>query len=468
MRGLIYPQRPAGIGLSGGSRLLSVITLGLALATPMAGEAHAEHRVALVIGNGAYRNVAHLINPTNDAKLIANALTHDGFVVSEIDDANRDGLVTALRSFAHEADDADWAVIYYAGHGIEMGGTNYLIPVDAKLETDRDVGLEAIPLDQVMSAIEGARGIRLVILDACRNNPFATTMKRTAGSGRDVGRGLGRVEPAQATLVAYSAKDGSIARDGEGADSPYASALAKHLTEPGVEVDKLFRLVRDDVQDATGKNQEPFVYGSLPGHQDFFFAPPAETNQTQDVSSREPIPPPLPPKQDVYFVERNGKSLGPLTIDQVKQEIANHGIEPGTLIWRPGDAGWRPAKEVVEIEPLLAALPPPLPSPTRDWNKFVLGTWQWTATPSAGVTQNFVVQYRADGTVVGVVRQAIRGVQGGPQAFAGTWTAQPTSSERFTFVLAILGQAPSTSVLRRIDDNTVTDDKGLVAHRTGS
>jgi uncharacterized caspase-like protein len=125
-----------------------------------------------------------------------------------------------------------------------------------------------------MSAIEGAHALRLVILDACRNNPFATTIKRTAGAGRDVGRGLARVEPTQATLVAYSAKDGSIAQDGDGADSPYAVALAKHLTEPGVEVDKLFRLVRDDVEAATGKNQAPFVYGSLPGHEDFYFRPP--------------------------------------------------------------------------------------------------------------------------------------------------------------------------------------------------
>jgi protein-disulfide isomerase len=248
--------------------------------------AHAESRVALVIGNGAYQNVAHLPNPVNDANLIADALRQDGFAVTLADDLDRTALANTLRTFGHQADNADWAVIYYAGHGMEMAGINYLIPVDAKLETDRDVGLEAVPLDQVMSAIEGARALRLVILDACRDDPFAAAIKRTAGAGRDIGRGLARVEPAQATLVAYSAKDGSIARDGDGADSPYALALAKHLTEPGVEINKMFRLVYDDVQDATGKGQQPFLYGAVPGREDFYFRP-AATTATQGSASTE-------------------------------------------------------------------------------------------------------------------------------------------------------------------------------------
>jgi protein-disulfide isomerase len=235
--------------------------------------AHAETRVALVIGNGAYENVAHLTNPANDAKLVADSLKRDGFGVTLADDLDRDSLAKALRNFRRAADNADWAVVYYAGHGMEIGGINYLIPVDAKLETDRDVGLEAVPLEQVTSAIEGARAFRLVILDACRDNPFVTTIKRSGAGGRDVARGLGRVEPAEATLVAFSAKDGSIASDGDGADSPYALALAKHLTEPGIEVSKMFRLVYDDVQDATGKNQQPVLYGSVSGRHDFFFRP---------------------------------------------------------------------------------------------------------------------------------------------------------------------------------------------------
>jgi uncharacterized caspase-like protein len=196
-----------------------------------------------------------------------------GAGVTLADNLYRERLIKALRAFASEADNADWAIVYFAGHGIEMAGTNYLLPVDAKLLTDRDVDFEAVPIGQVMSAIDGAHQLRMVILDACRKNPFAVTLKRTAGESRDVGRGLARIEPTRGTEVVFSAKEGTIAADGDGADSPFATALARHLTEPGVEVDKLFRLVRDDVLDATGNEQEPFVYGSLPGRQDFYFRP---------------------------------------------------------------------------------------------------------------------------------------------------------------------------------------------------
>jgi uncharacterized caspase-like protein len=176
----------------------------------------------------------------------------------------------ALRTFTREADKADWAVIYYAGHGIEVGGVNYLIPIDAKLEIDRDAQFEAVALTQVISSVEGAKKMRLIILDACRDNPFAQQMKRSIAS-RSVARGLASVEPDGGTLVAYAAKHGEVALDGDGANSPFVTALIKRLPTPGIEINKLFRLVRDDVMAATGRKQEPFVYGSLPG-EDFFFA----------------------------------------------------------------------------------------------------------------------------------------------------------------------------------------------------
>ena len=227
-------------------------------------------RVALVIGNSAYQNVPSLNNPANDATLIVEALKTDGFSVTMADNLDHEAFITALKTFAEEADNANWAVVYFAGHGIEIGGTNYLIPVDAKLRTDRDVGFEAIPIDQVMNAVDGAHQLRVVILDACRNNPFAETMKRSTGVFRAVNRGLARIEPTQGTVIVYSARPGQIAADGDGADSPFAMALADHLTDPGVEVLKLFRLVRDDVLAATGNGQEVFQDSSLPGT-DFFF-----------------------------------------------------------------------------------------------------------------------------------------------------------------------------------------------------
>jgi uncharacterized caspase-like protein len=181
-------------------------------------------------------------------------------------------LLEELRAFANEADRADWAVVYFAGHGIEFGGTNYLIPTDARLVSDRDISFESIALDQVLLAVEGARKLRMVILDACRDNPFVQTIAR-ANPTRSLGRGLARVEPEGATLVAYAAKAGQVALDGTGENSPFVAALIKHIETPGLEVNFLFRKVRDDVLAATERRQEPFVYGSLPAEAFYFRNP---------------------------------------------------------------------------------------------------------------------------------------------------------------------------------------------------
>ena len=230
-------------------------------------------RVALVIGNSAYRSVSLLPNPSRDAELVGAALRRTGVEdVTVAHDLDRDGMIATLKAFAQKADAADWAVIYYAGHGIEVGGSNYLVPVDARLESDRDVPDEAVSLDRILSSIEGAHKLRLVVLDACRNNPFAQQMKRTNAS-RAIGRGLARVEPTGATLVVYAAKEGTTAADGDSGNSPFAVSFANRVVESGVEINKTFRFVRQDVLAATGNGQEPFVYGSLPPV-DFFFVPP--------------------------------------------------------------------------------------------------------------------------------------------------------------------------------------------------
>src|SRR6202162_1377382 len=226
----------------------------------------AEKRVALVLGNSAYQNVAPLANPVNDGAVVAATLKAAGFDVGD----SRHDLPAAetrrvLRDFADRARDADIAVVYYAGHGMEVDGTNYLIPVEAKLERDTNVFDEAFSLDRVLLAIEPAKQLRLVILDGCRANPFAGNMKRTVAS-RSVGRGLAKIEPASPnTLIAYSAKAGSTAQDGDDKNSPFTIALAKHLTTPGLDVRRAFGFVRDDVLRNTGNRQEPFVYGSLGG-----------------------------------------------------------------------------------------------------------------------------------------------------------------------------------------------------------
>ncbi|MEK9283592.1 MULTISPECIES: caspase family protein [unclassified Bradyrhizobium] len=228
--------------------------------------AWAANRVALVIGNSAYKNAAPLSNPINDAVIVEATLKNAGFdVVQTRLDIQAAEMRRALRDFADQARDADVAVVYYAGHGIEIEGTNYLIPIDATLERDTDVYDEAFSLDRVLLAVEPARQLRLVILDACRNNPFSEKMKRTVGS-RAISRGLARIEPATAnTLVAFAAKAGSTASDGNSKNSPYAAALVKYIGTPGLDLRRVFGFVRDDVMKATGNRQEPYVYGTLGG-----------------------------------------------------------------------------------------------------------------------------------------------------------------------------------------------------------
>jgi len=235
-----------------------------------------ETRVALVIGNNKYLAVSPLENPSRDANLVAATLRGLGFQTVEVKhDLSRDSFIAALREFEQKSYGADWAIIYYGGHGIEVNGFNYLIPTDAQLRSDRDVQDEAISLDRIMFSIESAKKLRLVILDACRDNPFISRMRRTSVT-RSIGRGLAPVEPEGGTLIAYSAKHGQLALDGTGENSPFALSLVRHLSRPGVEINKVFRAVRDDVLNATNKRQEPFLYGSLP-NEDLYFSPPTSS-----------------------------------------------------------------------------------------------------------------------------------------------------------------------------------------------
>lgn len=249
----VIPDAPAKV-----TSATSIPTPAVAVPAPVPLPAVHQRRVALVIGESTYQTQPELPNPHH---------------------------VDALRTFADAADQADWAMVYYAGHGIEVNGINYLIPVDAKLAVDRDVEFEAVPLDQIMTAVERAKKLKLVLLDACRNNPFAPAMRRTAlpeaAAGRStaggvigtrsIGRGLAEIKVTGATLVVYAAKGGQAALDGEGEESPFAVAVVQRIATPWVEINKVFRLVRDDVMEAGAGRQEPFTYGSLPGNQDFYF-----------------------------------------------------------------------------------------------------------------------------------------------------------------------------------------------------
>ena len=230
--------------------------------------AWAQKRIALIVGNSAYQNAPQLPNPARDASSIAQMFKDAGFDTVDLQlNLGNVEFKRAMRKFEAGVDQADVAVLYYAGHGIEIGGTNYLVPVDARLASDRDAEDEAISLERLVSSAEGAKRLRLIILDACRDNPFATTMKRDRkGANRAISAGLGRVEPTSTdTLIAYAAKAGSTAEDGAGEHSPFANAILKNLPVSGLDVRLAFGRVRDDVLKATNNRQEPFVYGSLGG-----------------------------------------------------------------------------------------------------------------------------------------------------------------------------------------------------------
>jgi hypothetical protein len=226
----------------------------------------ANRRVALVIGNSSYQNVPSLANPTSDAAAVTEMFKNAGFdVVDSRRNLKNAELRRVLNNFYDSARDADFAVVYYAGHGIEVDGSNYIVPVDALLERDRDVLDETIALDRLVQSIEPARQLRLVILDACRENPFAQSMKRSIAT-RGITRGLARIDPMTPnTLVAFAAKAGSTAEDGSGKHSPFTQSILNHLTSPGLDLRKAFGIIRDEVMTATNNKQEPYVFGSLGG-----------------------------------------------------------------------------------------------------------------------------------------------------------------------------------------------------------
>ena len=226
--------------------------------------ANASERVALVIGNSAYAQIGRLPNPVNDAADIEAALKRLGFEVASAPDLDLAGLNDALRGFARRSAGAEVALVFYAGHGMEMDGVNYLLPIDARLERGTDVAYETVPLQQVLRATEGA-ALRVVILDACRDNPLAAAMQ-TRNPTRSISRGafgaLDERHLGDEMLVAYAAAEGTVAEDGTGRNSPFTAALLANLEQP-LEIGALFRRVRASVLTATGGRQRPHEYQSL-------------------------------------------------------------------------------------------------------------------------------------------------------------------------------------------------------------
>ncbi len=227
--------------------------------------AWAEIRVALVIGNAAYENSSPLANPINDARAVAAKLAAIGFDVALHENLDGQGFRLALGEFSEKALKADLALVFYAGHGIEMNGQNYLIPVDAKMKSEATAQFEAVALEQVLGAVRVAGKLGLVMMDACRNDPFSATMTRSNGT-RSVSRGLApiSVEGETGLLISFAAEAGKTADDGDADHSPYTAALLGVLDQPGLEVGRMFRAVRARVKETTGGAQVPVEQAQLP------------------------------------------------------------------------------------------------------------------------------------------------------------------------------------------------------------
>ena len=256
--------------------LVFSVLIQVALALP----ADAAKRVALVIGNAAYSQAGTLANPANDATDMANALKKFGFKVILGLDLDRRTFDEKVRAFSRDLEEAEAAVLFYAGHGLQVAGHNYLVPVDAGLQTERDFDFETIGLDFVLKQMEvGREGkTNIVFLDACRDNPLTRNLARSMGTrSASVGQGLAEVQTGVGTFIAYSTQPGNVAMDGAGRNSPFTAALSARMQEKGRNLTALMIEVRKDVLKATGGRQVPWDHSALTN--DFFFQPAAEQSE---------------------------------------------------------------------------------------------------------------------------------------------------------------------------------------------
>lgn len=320
---------------------MRVFLIILALLASLPGGALASDRVALVIGVAQYQTVPPLRNTVNDAAAIARTLRGIGFDVTTMLDPGGADLRAGLADFAFESETADLALIYFAGHGVEVQGENYLIPADARIRTNVDIQKETLSLGDLLQAVDRARKMRIVILDSCRDNPFGNAIEiNTEGPRRG---GLAPPSPERGTLVAFAARDGQVALDGEGRNSPFALALMDRLAQPGLEISLMFRQVRDLVLQRTGNRQEPHTYGSLSGVP-FYLAGPGTAQEDLEEDDRRIAWSQLRPEEEQQLVALadEGDTRSILGLAYMRLNPAEDRFDPteaASLLTRAADAG---------------------------------------------------------------------------------------------------------------------------------
>ena len=271
-----------------GSNAAFGLLVAAILAMAAAPAARAE-RVALVIGNGAYRHASPLPNPPNDARATAASLEAIGFRVFSGIDLDLDAMRDLIRSFARSLDDTEAALLFYAGHGLQVNGENYLLPVDAELAHESDLRFEAFAVSELMQQLEDPSRASIVILDACRNNPLSRSFRR-ASRGAEVGNGLARLSAGTGSLIAFATAPGDVALDGEEEHSPFTEALLRHVRTPGLEINQLMTRIRADVYARTDGDQLPWTNSALLGE---LYLVPGNAAAAQPAPS-VPVPPPVP------------------------------------------------------------------------------------------------------------------------------------------------------------------------------
>jgi uncharacterized caspase-like protein len=260
--------------------IMAAVALSAFLMT-QAQDAWAQRRVALVIGNSAYKHASLLPNPKNDAADLAAVLKRLDFEVVEGHDLDKASMDRTIRNFANKLAGSQIALFFYAGHGLQVGGQNYLIPVDAQLNSGAALDFETVRLDLIQRTMERESTTNIFIVDACRDNPLARNLARALGTrSASVGRGLAAMESGEGTLISFSTQPGNVALDGTGRNSPFAAALMKHIPTPGEDLPTILINVRNDVMAATERRQVPWEHSALTAR--VYFTPPKPTGPTVD------------------------------------------------------------------------------------------------------------------------------------------------------------------------------------------